>query len=102
MSNTKEIKLEIGKFYSEETKIGLQVIQTRYHRVIARDEGYKQRKVFLSEQFAFSHNGEISVNTKGEVEIERFSHKVFSEISEKEYFDKKEEMLQKLNIKLQK
>lgn len=102
MSNTKEVKLEIGKFYSEEIKIGLQVIQTRYHRVIERDEGYKQRKVFLSEQFAFSHNGEISVNTKGEVEIERFSRKVFSEITEKEYFEKKEEMLQKLNIKLQK
>nr|DAF21647.1 MAG TPA: hypothetical protein [Caudoviricetes sp.] len=100
MSNKKEVNLEVGKFFSEELKVGLQTIYIRYHRVLLKDDNYKQRKVFLSEQFCLNVNGEISLNTKGEVEIERFSRKIFSEITEKEYLEKRDEMLFNLNNKL--
>lgn len=102
MNNKKEVNLEVGKFFSEELKLGLQTIYIRYHRVLSRDDNYKQRKVFLSEQFCLNVNGEISLNTKGEVEIERFSRKVFSEITESEYLKKRDEMLFNLNVKLEK
>lgn len=95
-----EIRLEVGKFFKEEVKIGLQVVLTRYHRVYAKDEAYKTRKVFLSEQLCVSHSGEITVSTKCDVEIERFSRKVFSEISEGEYTQKKKDILERLNDRL--
>ena len=59
--NKQEVKLEEGCFYLEQLELGGQIIFNRYHKILSKNEDYKHRNVFFSEQFTTRNNGEIEV-----------------------------------------
>lgn len=98
--NKQEVRLEEGCFYLEQLELGGQIIFNRYHKILSKNEDYKHRNVFFSEQFTTRNNGEIEVCTKGSAEIQRFTRNIFSQIDEKTYNSKKKEMFELLKKKM--
>ena len=90
----KEVRFEKGKYYTESFYVGTKLFYKRFHNLLERDENYKKRLVFYTEQFTLYTNGELDYATRAKLEINTLSRKVYEEIQEGVFNSEKMKLFQ--------